>query len=154
MPAVASPPVEKSYTSVLLHLAENQDSNGIAVRDLPEKLQDLRALSAAWAEGMVEFGRLNHVTTGVPTTDSIAREKRTVLEGTVNWTGPKKVMHKTLKDMLAEDDELPDNCVDAQDVTDRKTGQSVLQYVPTSDGNKRLRLRVRLTDKGFALLAG
>lgn len=148
--AATATATEKPYRALLELLA---DKDHVGVQELPQAMQELRTLNLAWIEGVIEFGRINHSETGVVSADAVCREKHTIIEGTYNWTGHKRTMHKQLKDVLAEDkpEAMPTNCVEATEEINPTTKAVSVKYKKV--GNDRLKLRVRITDKGFAYLA-
>lgn len=152
MAATATAPVasekESKQLDLLMHLAEG-DNGGVFHADLPKGVSDLGTLNRAWIEGLIEFGRQNSVETGVPTGSAAVGDKHTIIEPTFNWTGPKRTSHKSLRDLIAEDEKLPTNCVMAVETEDAK-GVKKIGY--QKQKNDALRLRVRLTDKGYAAL--
>lgn len=147
--AVIEAPVVLKYRPLLEHLSEREDS---FVADLPKPLAEPSLLNAAWSTGVIEFGRRNHCETGEPSEDSKMHKKRVILETGIAWGGLKKVYHKTIRDLLAEESAQPKACVELREVRSHDTHKLVQSY-ETADASE-LRLRVRLTDKGLAVLAG
>ncbi len=133
---------DAKYKNLLDYLSEKDK---IPVADLPKGLGDVALLSGAWLNGLVEFGRRSPIATGVPDHLSKAIGKKLIFDDDMkptswSWTGPKRNAdrHKQLKDILAEDE--------AVTLIDHET-------LPKTLPDPRLRLHVRLTDKGLATLA-
>lgn len=122
----------------------------VPVSDLLAKVPQ-KELAKAWLTGDVEFGRREYVVTGKPGTKSEAVGSVLILESAVCWTGPKRVKHKPLKELLAESEQVPE-CGEYR--TYEPDGSGGVKPVPVSraDAAKALALMVRLTDKGLAAL--
>lgn len=150
--ATATMPEIKIYQKLLLHLADASDP--VAVADLPKDMSEAKILAAAWTDGVVEFGRRIHVHTGEPTDDSKRRAERVIVEPGFSWTGLRRTTHGTVKDMLKEDDTLPERVLEmVPKGFMSQTEEGKKEFLRPADGRKLLRLYVRITDKGFGSLA-
>lgn len=125
-------------------------------------------LSLAWVKGYVEFGRTKYSVTGNP--ESPASEPCLVVEGGLEWGGPKTARHGRLKDVLAftppvcqkyqryQREVLVNREKDAwewvdgpDDVKGRET-RWARRASDRREAEAALRLFVRLTDAGVAAL--
>ena len=144
--------VQKIYQQLINYLAEKGEA--LFVADLPKQFQDLKILNVAWIEGMVEFGKRHYVITGEASHDSRAHVLVCLVEDGISWTGPKRNIHKPLKDLLAEDNELPMECRRQRKVEKKqKTDSEIYEIVKEKVPNTVLRLQIRITDKGYAAMA-
>lgn len=157
MPAVAEKSggvmekTQKAYWPVVDWLL-NHDGPAF-VADIPKTVAGdklLSSLNAAWIDGMVEFGRREFVTTGIPTPSSKREGSRVIIEPGMSWTGIRKNAHLALKDIVAEDAKLPKEVFEIDNVQG-KDGNYSAQAVAVDAG--LLRLQVRATDKCYAELA-
>lgn len=134
------------------------------------------ALAAAWARGDVEFGKVKYVVTGNPETNVATHNGVTlppasvVIEGGLEWTGPRQRWHGRLSDILRES--LPhapayqkyqrEVCVNkAKDVwewlerpSDAKGRETrwARRDIDRAEAEQLFALYVRLTDKGMGNL--
>jgi hypothetical protein len=158
---------EATTADLTLLLADGERPAAEVLAAVPE-----RVLAAAWAAGLVEFGRRKHSVSGRP---GVAKSEPTLyLEDGVEWTGPKKGSHKTLKGVLADAARVPD-CLEyrryVKEVPIGKDDSGVERFrvaasVPEgqefrwataktdrAEAAAELGLLARLTDKGLAALA-
>lgn len=148
----------KVFDSLVAFLADKDlGIEGMPLSDVPEKLRDGKLLAAAWADGAVEFGRRHHTFTGSPNQDNNdnkrhAEECRLDGEG-YSWTGGKKTTHKPMRDLLKEEDALPQKVVEVIKVEDRSTNPPTIRTKRETVSSAVLKLRIRLTEKGYAALA-
>lgn len=110
-----------------------------------------KELAKAWLAGEVEFGRREYVVTGKPGTKSETVGSVLILESAMSWTGPKRVKHKPLKELLADAEQVPE-CGEYRTYEPDGTGGVRAVAVTRSDAAKALALVARLTDKGLAAL--
>lgn len=131
-----------------------------------------RVLGAAWAAGLVEFGRRAHSVSGRP---GVTESNPTLyVEDGIQWTGVKKPTHKPLKGVMTDAARVPE-CKEYREyvkqVSDGKDDRGVEHWrtvTEVPDGREfrwttvrveraaavaALALLVRLTDKGLATLA-
>jgi len=162
--ATAEAPTTADLT---LFLADGERPAAAVLAAVPE-----RVLAAAWAAGLVEFGRRKHSVSGRP---GVPESKPTLyLEDGAEWSGAKKPSHKTLKGVLTDGARVPD-CVEYRKyvkevsagrdeaglerfrvVADVPEGQEFRWNTAKTDRAEavaELALMVRLTDKGLAALA-
>lgn len=162
--ATADPATTADLT---LFLADGERPAAAAIAEVGDRL-----LGAAWAAGLVEFGRRKHSVSGRP---GVPESKPTLyLEDGVEWTGAKKPSHKTLRGVLADADRVP-ACTEyrryVREVSAGKDEAGVERWRVAADvpeGQEfrwntvktdraeavaELGLLVRLTDKGLAALA-
>jgi hypothetical protein len=134
-------------------------------------------LAIAWARGEIEIGRTKYVVTGNPATGVTVHNSvnlppaSVVVEGGLEWSGPKQKWHAPLAKVLEE--KLPtapryqrycrECCVNAEkdvwewleDGATASEGREVRwarRNCTRADAEKLFELRVRLTDKGQAAL--
>lgn len=165
--ATATATADATTTDMTLFLADGEKPVAAVLAEVPE-----RVLAAAWAAGLVEFGRRKHSVSGRP---GVPESKPTLfLEDGVEWTGAKKPSHKTLRGVLADAEKVPACTEYRRYVKEVSAGKDeaglerfrVVSEVP--DGQEfrwnttksdraeavaELGLLVRLTDKGLAALA-
>jgi len=153
VPTIATEP--RIYDKLINHLKELDKPS--FVDDLPKDLQlsdpgRVRMFNVAWAEGVIEFGHHDHSETALPlhANSSAAGQKICLLDSGMSWTGARSNKHCSIPEMLKRYDNLPE-CFRQTKVFDKSTKEYsvVREKVP---GNP-LRLQVRLTDKGWAMLA-
>ncbi len=134
------------------------------------------ALALAWARGEVEFGKTKYVTTGNPETavtmhNGVALPAPAlVIEGGVEWTGPKQRWHAPFHKLRAE--ALPkyvryqkyqlEVCVnkekdvwewlDAGQAPGRRETRYARRDIEQAEAEALFALHVRLTDKGAGSL--
>jgi hypothetical protein len=164
---MATATADATTADLTLLLADGERPAAEVLAAVPE-----RVLAAAWAAGLVEFGRRAHSVSGRP---GVPESKPTLyLEDGVHWTGPKRQSHKTLKGVLADAARVPE-CVEyrryVKEVSAGKDESGVERFrvaaaVPEgqefrwntaktdrAEAAAELGLLVRLTDKGLAALA-
>lgn len=143
------------YDSLLMYLADKDlGSEGMALAEVDGKLRDTKILSAAWAAGVIEFGRRHHTFTGAPNQDSNDNRRHNEecrLDGDgYSWSCGKRNTHKPLRDLLKEEEALPQKIVEVIKVEDKSTNPPTIKIKRTEHKPDVLKLRVRLTDKGYA----
>lgn len=121
-------------------------------------LVDDKAIGRAWAAGLIEFGRPNYcVQSPLGGEQSVL-----IFEGGCEWTGPKTARHKAFAGLLKDVDGFPVHGryeradVPMEKKTDPRSGKETF-FRPIISHEKAvelLGLRVRLTDKGLAEMAG
>lgn len=116
------------------------------------------AVASAWARGDIELGHAKYVVTGNPRI-KLTREGESpsgvIVEGGVEWSGPKTARHKSLADTLAGGT-LPTADRYRKYVTARNDqGEEFMKpvVIPREEAVALCALRVRLTDKGLGALA-
>lgn len=149
-------PLAALYESLISFLADKDlDTAGMPFAELPEKVRDNKAISAAWAAGLIEFGRRHYSICGAPNQDindnkKHAEEARLDGDG-YSWSGGKRNSHKPFRDLIEEEKSLPSKVMVIEKV-------QVSKHPPAFDLKRTeapagiLKLRIRLTDKGYASL--
>lgn len=150
------------YESVVSYLADKEvESVGMPLADMPEKLRDPKVLAAAWAAGIIEFGRCQHSIAGATndnSSDNRRHREEYRLDAGYSWSGGKKNTHKPFRDLLAEDKPIrdggliPDKVYEVEKIEDRSTNPPTYKIKRTEHPGSILKLRIRLTDKGMASL--
>ena len=155
MPAVATEP--RIYDKLISYLKELDKP--CFLDDLPKDLQPsdpgkIRIFNVAWAEGVIEFGQHNHSLTGIPRDEKSSRTGDTIclIDEGMSWTGPRSNKHCSIPEMIERLKNLPADCYRQEKVMINKDTKECRVDRTKVPGNP-LRLQVRLTDKGWAMLA-
>jgi len=135
------------------------------------------AVAAAWAKGEVEFGKTKYIVTGNPATavdvhNGVKLPRPTlIVEGGLEWTGPKQRYHEPLAKILAEKPPVYpayqkyqlEVCVNKEkdiwewlegdDAADGRDTRYARRDIKRAEAEALIELRVRLTDKGLAAFA-
>lgn len=125
------------------------------------ELADAKAISKAWAGGLIEFGRPTYCTVGASSHEKPGGAEGSILiiEGGMEWTGAKGAQHKSYKDIAAETLPVCERYERADlpmvPKTDVKNGHTTYHRpaVKQQEAEAILALRVRLTDKGLSTLS-
>lgn len=173
MTATASAKAAADTTELLTVLAvDGETTLSAAIQRCGEP-----AVAAAWAKGEIEFGRTKYVTSGNPATavdvhNGVKLPRPTlIVEGGLEWTGPKQRHHEPLAKILAEKvPVLPayqkyqlEVCVNRDrdvwewledgDAADGRDTRYARREIKRAEAEALIELRVRLTDKGHAVFA-
>lgn len=161
MPAVATEP--RVYDKIIQHLKELDKP--CFVDDLPKDFQPtepgkIRILNIAWADGIIEFGHHNHSLTYLPSHEGSSRAGKQIclLDEGMSWTSNatpghygRSNKHCSIPEMLDRYKTLPECYRQEKILVNKETNECRVERTKVP-GNP-LRLQVRLTDKGWAMLA-
>ncbi len=146
---------KKPHEDLVRHLA--LADRPIPLVELPKSMQDPTVLQAAWAAGLIEFGRANHCMSGIPGPQSDRKAWVVIIEDGFSWTGPKRNRHKSFKEVLADEAKgirgeayrryEPDTRPEA------KAGSFRQVDIKADEAERILRLHIRATDAGLATMA-
>lgn len=126
------------------------------VAELLKKVSE-HALNIAWTGGYVEFGVRDYTITGNPFDPQFKLASQLHLESGESWTREKTQRHCTLKELLARGTKLPEvgayKFNRASEEGYKPNGdESPLVDISREEAQKKVYLKVRLTDKGHQLL--
>lgn len=158
MPVAAEPRI---YDKLLQFLMEKDApaDNPCRVNDLPKEFnpsdpKNIRILQTAWVEGVIEFGHANHSFTGEPLHEktNIAKpDKICILDDGFSWTGHRTNKHCTLRELLDRYKATPVCFTQKKIMVDKNTKEC--KVVRERVEGEPLSLRIRITDKGWGVLA-
>ena len=143
--ATAPAPATKDIASVL-------GVETLPIDQLRQQVDDL-AISKAWADGRIEFGRRKYCCTGPVATPDKARPGSVLLiEEGEQWTGAKTKLHKSFRDIKNEVLPLVETYREYFWYEPKMVGeerQLRVRDISKDDAMAKLTLLVRLTDKGL-----